>query len=77
MKVSIEIITKNRENKLYRCLESLTIQTVKPFEVIIIEPSSYFLFTIWKNKFAWFSLNFTYPNSSITNNFEINYFLLI
>ena len=40
------------------------------FDVIIIEPSSYFLLTIWKNRLAWISLNFTYPNSSITSNFE-------
>jgi glycosyltransferase involved in cell wall biosynthesis len=39
MKISVEIITKNREKELYRCLKSLKTQTVVPFEILIIDAS--------------------------------------
>lgn len=39
-RISILIITKNRAQKLSKCLESLSFQTIKPFEVIIVDNAS-------------------------------------
>lgn len=40
MKISVLIVTRNRGNTLEKCLQSLLIQSIKPFEVIIVDNNS-------------------------------------
>lgn len=39
-KISIIIPVKNEENKIERCLEAVFNQTIKPFEVIVVDGHS-------------------------------------
>ena len=39
-KISVIIPVKNEENKIERCLEAVFNQTIKPFEVIVVDGHS-------------------------------------
>jgi glycosyltransferase involved in cell wall biosynthesis len=58
--ISIAIITKNRKKELEKCLDSISLQTQKDYQIIIIDNDSNFSAKKTINKKKYAKLNFSY-----------------